>query len=77
MGIYSKKRKKSGFRVLILSLFFFSVFLVLGYYFFYPNNLNTTVDKSIPETVVEMKNEAAEINETNDFFLQFFKIFSR
>ena len=67
MGIYSKKRKKSGFRVLILSLFFFSVFLVLGYYFFYPNNLNTTVDKSIPETVVEMKNEAEEINETNDF----------
>ena len=67
MGIYSKKRKKSGFRVLILSLFFFSVFLVLGYYFFYPNNLNTTIDKSIPETVVEMKNEAEEINETNDF----------
>ena len=67
MGIYSKKRKKSGFRVLILSLFFFSVFLVLGYYFFYPNNLNTTVDKSILETVVEMKNEAEEINETNDF----------
>ena len=67
MGIYSKKRKKSGFRVLILSLFFFSVFLVLGYYFFYPNNLNTTIDKSIPKTVVEMKNEAEEINETNDF----------
>lgn len=67
MGIYSKKRKKSGFRVLILSLFFFSVFLVLGYYFFYPKNLNTTIDKSIPETVVEMKNEAEEINETNDF----------
>ena len=67
MGIYSKKRKKSGFRVLILSLFFFSIFLVLGYYFFYPNNLNTTLDKSIPETVVEMKNEAEEINETNDF----------
>lgn len=67
MGIYSKKRKKSGFRVLILSLFFFSVFLVLGYYFFYPNNLNTTINKSIPETVVEMKNEAEEINETNDF----------
>ena len=61
MAIYSRKRKKSGFRVFILSLFVLSVFLVLGYYFFYPNNLKTVIDENLPETVVEIQDEAEKI----------------
>ena len=61
MAIYSRKRKKSGFRVFILSLFVFSVFLVIGYYFFYPNNLKTVIDENLPEAVVEIQDEAEKI----------------
>ena len=53
MGIYSRKRKKSGFRVFILSIFVLSIFLVLGYYYFYPNNLKTVLDENILDKVVE------------------------
>ena len=61
MAIYSRKRKKSGFRVFILSLFVLSVFLVIGYYFFYPNNLKTVIDENLPEAVVEIQDEAEKI----------------
>lgn len=61
MAIYSRKRKKSGFRVFILSLFVLSVFLVLGYYFFYPNNLKTVIDENLPGAVVEIQDEAEKI----------------
>jgi len=61
MAIYSRKRKKSGFRVFILSLFVFSVFLVIGYYFFYPNNLKTVIDENLPEAVVAIQDEAEKI----------------
>jgi len=61
MAIYSRKRKKSGFRVFILSLFVLSVFLVIGYYFFYPNNLKTVIDENLPGAVVEIQDEAEKI----------------
>ena len=61
MAIYSRKRKKSGFRVFILSLFVLSVFLVIGYYFFYPNNLKTVIDENLPEAVVAIQDEAEKI----------------
>ena len=72
MGIYSRKRKKSGFRGFILSLFILSIFLVLGYYFFYPNNLKTVLKENLSGKVVETQNEVElekviEINE-NEYF---------
>ena len=68
MGIYSRKRKKSGFRVFILSLFVLSTFLVLGYYFFYPNNLKTVLDENLSDKIVETKNEVElkKVSETNE-----------
>ena len=68
MGIYSRKRKKSGFRVFILTLFVLSIFLVLGYYFFNPNNLKTVLDKNLPDKVVETQNEVEleKVIETNE-----------
>ena len=57
MGIYSRNRKRSGLRVFILSLFALSIFLVLGYYFFYPNNLKTVLDENLLDKVVEAQNE--------------------
>ncbi len=68
MGIYSRKRKKSGFRVFILSLFVLSIFLVLGYYFFYPNNLKTVLEENLSDKIVETQNEVEveKISETNE-----------
>ena len=68
MGIYSSKRKKSGFRVFILSLFVLSIFLVLGYYFFYPNNLKTILDENLSDKIVETQNEVEveKVSETNE-----------
>ena len=68
MGIYSRKRKKSGFRVFILSLFVLSIFLVLGYYFFYPNNLKTVLDVNLSDKIVETQNEVEveKVSETNE-----------
>ena len=67
MGIYSRKRKKSGFRVFVLSLFVLSIFIVLGYYFFYPENLKTFLNKYPSDKIVETQNEeeiVIKINET-------------
>ena len=69
MAIYSRKRKKSGFRIFIYSLFFLLVFLILGYYFFYPNNLKTVLDENLSDKIVETQNEVEveivkEINES-------------
>ena len=66
MAIYSRKRKKSGFRVFILSLFVLSVFLVLGYYFFYPNNLKTVIDENLPGAIVEIQDEAEKIIDNDE-----------
>ena len=68
MGIYSRKRKKSGFRVFILTLFVLSIFLVLGYYFFYPNNLKTVLDENLSDKVVDTQNEVEleKVIETNE-----------
>ena len=66
MAIYSRKKKKSGFRIFIYSIFFLSVFLILGYYFFYPTNLKTVLDENLGGTVVEIKNEEEKIIEIDE-----------
>ena len=66
MVIYSRKRKKSGFRIFIYSLFFLSVFLILGYYFFYPTNLKTVLDENLGEAVVEIQDEEEKIIEIDE-----------
>ena len=66
MAIYSRKRKKSGFRIFIYSLFFLLVFLILGYYFFYPTNLKTVIDENLPEAVVEIQDEAEKIIDNDE-----------
>ena len=66
MAIYSRKRKKSGFRIFIYSLFFLSVFLILGYYFFYPTNLKTVLDENLGGTVVEIQDEEEKIIEIDE-----------
>ena len=66
MVIYSRKRKKSGFRIFIYSLLFLSVFLILGYYFFYPTNLNTVIEENLPGSVVEIQDEAEKIIEIDE-----------
>ena len=66
MAIYSRKRKKSGFRIFIYSLFFLSVFLILGYYFFYPTNLKTVIDENLTGAVVEIQNEEEKIIEIDE-----------
>ena len=66
MAIYSRKRKKSGFRIFIYSLFFLSVFLILGYYFFYPTNLKTVLDDNLGGAVVEIQNEEEKIIEIDE-----------
>ena len=66
MAIYSRKKKKSGFRIFIYSLFFLSVFLVLGYYFFYPTNLKTVLDEIPSRTVVEIQDEEEKIIEIDE-----------
>ena len=66
MAIYSRKRKKSGFRIFIYSLFFLSVFLILGYYFFYPTNLKTVIDENLSGAVVEIQDEEEKIIEIDE-----------
>ena len=66
MAIYSRKKKKSGFRIFIYSLFFLSVFLILGYYFFYPTNLKTVLDEIPGGTVVEIQDEEEKIIEIDE-----------
>ena len=66
MAIYSRKKKKSGFRIFIYSLFFLSVFLILGYYFFYPTNLKTVIDENLGGTVVEIQDEEEKIIEIDE-----------
>ena len=66
MAIYSRKRKKSGFRIFIYSLFFLSVFLILGYYFFYPTNLKTVLDENFGGAVVEIQDEEEKIIEIEE-----------
>ncbi len=67
MGIYSRKRNKSGFRIFVFCLFIFSIFIVLGYYFFYPNNLKNVLDENFLDKVAESQNKeevASKINES-------------
>ena len=66
MAIYSRKRKKSGFRIFIYILFFLSVFLILGYYFFYPTNLKTVLDENFGGAVVEIQDEEEKIIEIEE-----------
>ena len=66
MAIYSRKKKKSGFRIFIYSLFFLSVFLILGYYFFYPTNLKTVIDENLPGVIVEIQDEAEKIIDNDE-----------
>ena len=66
MAIYSRKRKKSGFRIFIYSLSFLSVFLILGYYFFYPTNLKTVLDENLGGAVVEIQDEEEKIIEIDE-----------
>ena len=66
MAIYSRKKKKSGFRIFIYSLFFLSVFLILGYYFFYPTNLKTVLDENLGGAVVEIQDEEEKIIEIDE-----------
>jgi len=66
MGIYSKKRKKSGFRFFVYGFFLLFIILVLGYYFFYPSNLTTVLEKKPLETIYENKNEPELVNKINE-----------
>ena len=66
MAIYSRKRKKSGFRIFFYSLFFLLVFLILGYYFFYPTNLKTVLDENLPGAVVEIQDEVEKIIDNDE-----------
>ena len=66
MAIYSRKKKKSGFRIFIYSLFFLSVFLILGYYFFYPTNLKTVLNENLGGAVVETQDEEKKIIEFDE-----------
>ena len=66
MAIYSRKKKKSGFRIFIYSLFFLSVFFILGYYFFYPTNLKTVIDENLTGAVIEIQNEEEKIIEIDE-----------
>ena len=66
MVIYSRKKKKSGFRIFIYSLFFLSVCLIIGYYFFYPTNLKTVLDEIPSGAVVEIQDEEEKIIEIDE-----------
>ena len=66
MGIYSRKRKKSGFRVFIFSLLFLSILLALGYFLFYPNNLKTVLDENLSDKVVESQNDLVVVSEIDE-----------
>ena len=66
MAIYSRKKKKSGFRIFIYSLFFLLVFFIFGYYFFYPTNLKTVLDENLGVAVVEIQDEEEKIIEIDE-----------
>ena len=66
MGVYSKKRKKSGFRFIVYGFFLLFIILVLAYYFFYPSNLNTVLEKNPLEIINENKNESELVNKINE-----------
>jgi protein-disulfide isomerase len=66
MGIYSKKRKKSVFRFIVYGFFLLFFILVLGYYFFYPRNLNTVLEKKPRVIVNDNKNETKMVNKINE-----------
>ena len=66
MAIYSRKKKKSGFRIFIYSLFFLSFFLIIGYYFFYPTNLKTVSDEIPTGAVIEIQDEEEKIIEIDE-----------
>ena len=66
MGIYSRKRNKSGFRIFVFCLFIFSIFIVLGYYFFYPNNLKNVLDENFLDKVAESQNKEEVVSKINE-----------
>jgi len=66
MGIYSRKRKKSGFKILISSFLFLFVLFIIGYYLFYPTNLKNLIDEKNLGTVVEIQDEIEEVIEINE-----------
>src|SRR6056300_88765 len=66
MGIYSRKRKKSGFKILISSFLFLFVLFIIGYYLFYPVNLKNVIDEKNLGTVVEIQDEIEEVIEINE-----------
>ena len=66
MSIYLRKRKKSGLRIFVFSLFVLFIFLVLGYYFFYPNNLKTALDIKLSDKVIETQNELELVSEIDE-----------
>ena len=43
-----------------------SVFLILGYYFFYFTNLKTVIDENLPEAVVEIQDEEEKIIDNDE-----------
>jgi protein-disulfide isomerase len=43
-----------------------SVFLILGYYFFYPTNLKTVIDENLTGAVVEIQDEEEKIIEIDE-----------
>ena len=66
MGIYSRKRKKSGFKILISSFLFLFVLFIIGYYFFYPIHIKNIIDEKNLGTVVEIQDEIEEVIEINE-----------
>jgi protein-disulfide isomerase len=66
MAIYSRKRKKSGFRIFIYSFFFLSVLLILGYYFFYPTDLKNVIEENLHKEVIVIQDEAEKIIEIDE-----------
>jgi len=65
MAIYSRKRKKSGFRIFIYSLLFLLVFLILGYYFLYPTNIKTVIDET-KNSQSDIESDLSNYLEIND-----------
>ena len=43
-----------------------SIFLIIGYYFFYPTNLKTVLDENLGDIVVEIQDEVEKIIEINE-----------
>ena len=66
MGIYSRKRKTSGFKILISSFLFLFVLFIIGYYLFYPINLKNVIDEKNLGTVIEIQDEIEEVIEINE-----------